>query len=88
MRDIMNFVKTVIDNWDPINLLSHAPDDEYHSEIEEIDNLLCSTDNVIALSEGIYKVFLDAFGEDIFKQSKAECIRIAQLLLYQKRKVK
>lgn len=82
----MDFVKSIIDNWDPIDLLSHAPNDEYHSEIEEIKNLLCSTDSVITLSEGIYKVFLNAFGRDIFKQSKAECIRIAKILLSQKRK--
>lgn len=26
-------IKEVIDEWDPINLLSHAPDDEYEPEI-------------------------------------------------------
>lgn len=29
-------IKEVIDNWDPINLLPHAPDDEYDPEIKAI----------------------------------------------------
>ena len=84
----MNFVKSVIDNWDPIGLLFHAPDDEYHSEIEEIQNLLCLTDDSVELSEGIFKIFLKSFGEETFKKSKTECNQIAQILLSQKHKYK
>ena len=36
----MNDVKRIIDEWDPMDLLSHTPMDEYHSEIEEIQQWL------------------------------------------------
>ena len=77
----MDFVKKVIDEWDPIDLLSHAPDDEYHSEIEEIRYLLQMTDDSAELAEGIFNVFIESFGKDTFKKSKGECERIAQILL-------
>lgn len=80
----MNFVKSVIDDWDPIDLLCHAPDDEYHSEAEEIQYLLCITDDSTELAEGIFKVFEKSFGKEIFNKSKEECKHIAQVLLSQK----
>lgn len=80
----MNFVKSVINDWDPIELLFHAPDDEYHSEIDEIQHLLRVTDDSAELAEGIFKVFVESFGQEIFKKSKDECKQIAQILLSQK----
>ena len=35
----MDFVKRIIDEWDPIDLLSHAPDDEYVDLAEGIFNV-------------------------------------------------
>ena len=80
----MNFVKGVIDDWDPIDLLFHAPDDEYHSEVEEIQHLLSVTDDCAELAEGIFKVFVESFGKETFNKSKEECKQIAQVLLSQK----
>ena len=80
----MNFVKAVINDWDPIDLLFHSPDDEYHSEIEEIRLLLSETDDFTELTEGIFKVFIKSFGKEIFNKSKDECKQIAQILLSQK----
>lgn len=80
----MNFVKSVIDDWDPIDLLFHAPDDEYHSEVEEIQHLLRVTDDSAELAEGIFKVFVESFGKEIFNKSEDECKQIAQILLSQK----
>lgn len=80
----MNFVKSIIDDWDPIDLLSHAPDDEYHSEVEEIQHLLSMADNSDELAEGIFKVFEKSFGKEIFNKSKDECKQIAKTLLSQK----
>ena len=77
----MDFVKRIIDEWDPIDLLSHAPDDEYHSEIEEIGYLLHMTDDSVELAEGIFNVFVESFGNDTFNKSKEECEHIAQILL-------
>lgn len=81
----MSFVKRVIDEWDPIDLLFHAPDDEYHSEIEEIQHLLSITDDSEELAEGIFNVFVDSFGKDTFIKSKEDCKQIAQTLLAHKR---
>jgi hypothetical protein len=33
---LYRLVKRVIDEWDPVDLLSHAPPDEYDPEIREI----------------------------------------------------
>ena len=77
----MDFVKRTIDEWDPIDLLSHAPDDEYHSEIEEIEYLLRMIDDSVLLAEGIFNVFVKSFGKDTFNKSKEECQHIAQILL-------
>lgn len=80
----MNFVKSVINDWDPIDLLFHAPDDEYHSEIEKIQHLLSVADNSDELADGIFKVFEESFGKEIFNKSKYECKKIAQILLSKK----
>lgn len=80
----MDFVKKIINEWDPIDLLFHAPDDEYHSEIEEIQYLLSITDDSNELAKGIFNVFVASFGQDTFNKSKAECKLIAQALLSQK----
>lgn len=80
----MNFVKSVIDNWDPIDLLFHAPDDEYHSEIKRIQLLLGATDDLDELTEGIFKIFIESFGKEVFNKSKVECKQIACILLSKK----
>ena len=77
----INTVKAIIDEWDPIDLLSHAPSDEYHSEIEEVERLLKSTKNVTELAISIYNVFLESFDADIFQKTQSECILIAQKIL-------
>lgn len=83
MKNDINFVKRIIDKWDPVDLLACAPDDEYHWEIEEIEQLLILTDDPAELAAGIYKIFIDAFGNGIFTRSKLECMRIAKALLAQ-----
>lgn len=77
----MNHIKKIIDCWDPMDLLIHAPNDEYHSEIEEIELLLNSSNNISALAEGIYQVFLKSFGKDTFCKSRSECAVIAQKII-------
>lgn len=54
----MNDIKNIINDWEPIDLLSHAPDDEYHSEIKEIEKLLETTKRCTDLAEGIYNIFI------------------------------
>ncbi len=80
----MNLIKKVIDDWDPIEKNQGNSNNEYGIEINKIEQLLNSTTDLIKLSEGIYEVFIRAFGKDTFKKSKSECKEIAQILLSQK----
>lgn len=80
----MNFVKKIIDNWNPIDLFPGAPDDEYWTEIEAIEHIVRDTDNPVKLAEGIYSVFIKEF-DDTFKKSKEECEQIAQTILLEKK---
>ena len=36
----IDFVKAIIDEWDPVDLLSYAPKDEYDPEIVEKDGAI------------------------------------------------
>lgn len=76
-----NNIKQIIDRWDPIGLLAHAPEDEYHSEISEIEALLRKGTNVSALADGIYRIFSSSFGTDIFRQSRSDCRTVAENIL-------
>ena len=42
----MSTVKTIIDNWDPIDILTFSPADEYHCEILEIEHLLLTSNDI------------------------------------------
>ncbi len=74
-------VKEIIDWWDPIDLISHAPGDEYHSEVEKVEDLLRITKDHEVIADGILTIFLNAFGEDVFKKTKQDCIEIANKIL-------
>lgn len=78
--NFMNCIKMIIDCWDPIDLLIHAPSDEYHSEITEIEKLFISSKNISELTEGIYQVFVRSFG-DCFCKSRSECAVIAKKII-------
>ena len=78
---VMSIVKEVIDNWDPISLLSHAPKDEYHSEIKEIEELLKTTADCAELATGIYDIFLKSFGNVSFQKTHSDCVQVANKLL-------
>lgn len=80
----MENIKKIIDDWDPIGLLSHAPNDEYNSEIDEIYRLLCTSNTLDELAEGVYNTFSTSFGKANFNKSMDECRQIARLL-YPKR---
>ena len=74
-------VREIIDQWDPVDLLSIAPGDEYHSEIEEVEELLRVTRDCEVIADGIFTIFLNAFGEDVFTKTKQDCIEIAKRIL-------
>ncbi|PKR76779.1 hypothetical protein CEY16_13240 [Halalkalibacillus sediminis] len=58
-------IKSVIDKWDPLSLLHHAPADEYEPEVEAIDNLLSTIHSEEALAVLIHKVFVQYFGDEV-----------------------
>lgn len=76
----MSKTKRIINEWDPMNLLSHAPDDEYDDEIILIDDFLDHTSDVNELAFEIKFIFIKMFGDD-FKKSYDDCLEIAKQLL-------
>ena len=82
MGDKMNFeiIKKVIDKWDPIDLLDHAPSVEYDIESREI--LLKFEQNMKQNGIIIYEVFSKAFGTT-FNKSVDECACIAKKMMEQ-----
>jgi len=79
---IINSVKAIIDDWDPIDLLYHAPDDEYNMEIAEIEQMVKSTGgDVRLLASEIYDLFLRSFGEVTFKTPYSECVSVAKKII-------
>ena len=78
----MNFeiIKKEIDKWDPIDLLNHAPSDEYDTESREV--LLKFQHNIEQNGMIIYEVFSKAFGTT-FNKSVDECVCIAKKIMEQ-----
>lgn len=77
---IMRKTLDIITKWDPMNFMSHAPDDEYSDEAEKIDELLERTTDIDELARGIELVFKSMFGSD-FNKSIDECREIAKKLV-------
>ena len=77
----MNKIRDVINEWDPIGLFPCAPDDEYEIEIKNIEEELNKIKSEKLLARAIYSIFINAFGEDVFKKSLTECTVIARQLM-------
>ena len=75
------YITEVINSWDPIDLLSHAPKDEYEVEIALIMGVMGAAPDIDQVARGIQKIFLDRFGDDVFKKDYQECIQVAKKLL-------
>jgi hypothetical protein len=71
-------VKAIIDCWDPVDLLSFAPKDEYDPISETISNMISQNDTVESIGNVIHKVFLESFGKITFEKSKDDCIEVAK----------
>jgi len=76
-----NKIEKIINDWDPINLFPYSPPDEYRTEIEKIYNSCDKVCDKEALGRLIYKVFVDEFGDDVFKFNVNKCVEIAGLIL-------
>lgn len=76
-------IADAINRWDPIGLLSsHAPDDEYLSEIMaiyrkvEVDPAITAN----SLARVINDVFVDFFG-DTYEEDMQLCLKVAEDIL-------
>lgn len=79
----MNFIRDIINEWDPICLFPMAPKDEYEEEIAQICNLLRKEKlSIERIEEGIEKIFIKSFGEDLLYtfMSKDRCKEVARKL--------
>lgn len=76
----MSDILEIINEWDPMNFLTHAPDDEYEEEAKLVNELLNATCNSDELADGIYGVFRRMFGND-FRKTREDCQLIAEKLL-------
>ena len=77
-------IKVLIDEWDPIDLLSTgSPRDEYDAESQEIFAMIQQQNNesLLTLSRIIYDVFLLSFGKEVFQKSVEDCKPIAKLMI-------
>lgn len=77
----MDKLTIIINEWDPTNLMSHAPDDEYELEIGMIRQILDKIDNEYDLAKGIQNIFLETCGNEFFKKSLDDCLIIAKKIM-------
>ena len=73
-----DIVKFIIDAWDPVDLLSFAPADEYDDESRAV--LSAYTDDPCEFGNCIYNIFRKNF-DDSFGRSLQECINVAELII-------
>ena len=78
IKKLENNIKEIIDFWDPIKLLSFAPQDEYDFEIKQIRNKDIKTDELALV---IQTVFKNAFGEDVYYSDEYIEFNIAKKIL-------
>lgn len=79
----MDFVRNIINEWDPIHLFPMAPEDEYEDEIAQIYYLLRKGKmSIESIEEGIEKIFVKSFGKELFYTftSKYRCREVAEKL--------
>lgn len=79
----MQWIRDIINEWDPICLFPMAPEDEYDDEIVEIYNLLNEADfSIEEVEESIERIFTKSFGKDVFCSfaSKCKCREVAERL--------
>lgn len=78
----MDKISNIINEWDPIGLFPMAPEDEYEEEIKKIKILLQQSDlEAEQIAQGIQEIFIAAFGDDVFRQSKENCMKIAKTII-------
>ncbi len=79
----MNEIITIINQWDPINFFPFAPKDEYFPEIKKIMHFIKEKEQLTEAELGQYinKIFINNYGEDVYKSDILKCTEIAHLIL-------
>lgn len=77
----MSNIKEIIDTWDPIGLFPFCPENEYHSEILQIEAFLCEPRAEKDLGEYIFALFTESFGADVFQRTMPECCITARKII-------
>ena len=83
IKKLENNIKEIIDFWDPIKLLSFAPQDEYDFEIKQIKNKMLINKDIKTdeLALVIQTVFKNAFGKDVYYSDENIEFNIAKKIL-------
>ena len=83
IKKLENNIKEIIDFWDPVKLLSFAPQDEYDFEIKQIKNKMLINKDIKTdeLALVIQTVFKNAFGEDVYYSDENIEFDIAKKIL-------
>lgn len=79
----MERITQIINDWDPIGFFPMAPKDEYISEVKKISEVVCADHNlqVRSLAQAINKIFVEAFGADVYGGNLEQCTVIAKQIL-------
>jgi hypothetical protein len=80
----MDKLTGIINEWDPLNLMAHAPADEYELEVKMIKQLLNEVREELELAKGIRSIFLQTSGNEFFKKDLEECLAVARKILEEK----
>lgn len=57
-------VKSAIDQWDPYDLLCHAPADEYDSETAMVLSRIINNIDIDSIARVVSEVFMEMFGDE------------------------
>ncbi|HAN10721.1 MAG TPA: hypothetical protein DCP90_08950 [Clostridiales bacterium] len=77
----MNNVKIIINEWDPIGVISYAPENTYDQEIKIVCKYLKDVSSTEQLAERIYETFVKQFGTNIFNKKSEECLSVASKIM-------
>lgn len=77
-----SIIKSIINDWDPIDIFPLFPEDEYDREIDMVFNAINKLHTKEDLGEEIYRIFKEQLGSG-FLREKEECIEIANKILIQ-----
>ncbi len=83
-------IKVIINNFDPLEVLPYAPDDEYDFEVDKISKYFIENENCTYkhLGKFIYNLFMEQLTESAFFHTLEQCEEVAKsiLLVYNNQK--